>query len=133
MKKTILTILILFMLAGFAFAEAGPIYCPNVYSTTVLANTTVYTNRTELNKNDGYFSVQAIFTGTGVLKIDYQVSNDGTNWSTAVEIIASAVSGVVYPYPASGVNIFAKYQRLKLTETGTANPVVLTGLFRCAQ
>ena len=82
---------------------------------------------------EGYFSVQPIFTGTGTLQMLYQVSNDGVTWSPAVEIVASATSGTVYPYPAAGVNIFAGYQRLVLTETGGVNPVVVTGVHRCSQ
>jgi hypothetical protein len=109
--------------------------CTNAYSGTIVKDTTVYSDILKTQRRegmDGFFSIQPVFTGTGVLSISYQVSNDGTVWSPAVAIIATAVSGTVYPYP-DGVNIFSAFQRLVLTETGTANPVVVTRITRCYQ
>ena len=110
---------------------ADRIYYDNIYSGTILASGSV---SVPVSKgSEGFFSIQPIFTGSGTLKIEYQVSNDGETWSPAVQIIASATSGTVYPYPEDGVNIFAGYQRIVFTETGTSNSVVITGVKRCAQ
>lgn len=137
MKKIYFVLAVAIMLtATLVCAEPAEIRCDNIYSATIAASGSANTNTLTLVRKsgfDGYFSVQPTFTGTGVLKIDYQVSNNGTTWSPAVQIVASATSGTVYPYPASGVNIFSGYQRLVLTETGTANQVVVTGLYRCSQ
>ena len=121
------------MISGFVYAESGPISCSKVYAGTIAASGSAETNRLELQRNDGFFSVQAIGTFTGTLQIQYAISNDGTTWSPAVEIVASATSGTVYPYPATGVNIFGKYQKLIFNETGTSDQVVITGVYRCVQ
>lgn len=133
MKQTLLTILLLILMVGFAYSEASPIHCPSVYAGTIAASGSAETEKVVLNKNEGFFSVQPIGTFTGTLQIQYAVSNNGTTWSPAVEIVASATSGTVYPYPATGVNIFSKYQKLIFNETGTSNQVIITGVFRCAQ
>ena len=133
MKRLLLSALVILILAGVAWSEPAAIgSCPGVIAGTVAASGTVASYEATLNKNEGYFSVQPVFTG-GVMKIDYQVSNNGTTWSPAVQIVASATSGTVYPYPAAGVNIFAKYQRIVVTETGTSTPLTITGVYRCIQ
>lgn len=115
------------------------IVCENIESlvgTIAASGTAIEAPVLELVRKEGYegfFSVQVIKSGSGVLKIDYQVSNDNVNWSPSVQIVAAAVSGTVYPYPAAGVNIFSGYQRLVLTETGGANEVVVTKVNKCVQ
>lgn len=140
MKKIYLLVAVALMLsANFVYAEPAEIRCDSISSLvgTLAAGTTDTESPVlQLVRKTGYagyFSVQAVFTGTGVLKISYQVSNDNVNWSTAVQIVAAAVTKVVYPYPAAGVNIFAGYQRLVFEETGSANPVVITVVTRCTQ
>jgi hypothetical protein len=134
MKRTILTILALFLLSGWAMAEPARISCTKVYAGTIAASGSAETAALELQRNEGFFSVQAIGTFTGTLQIQYALSNDGgTTWSPAVEIVASATSGTIYPYPAAGVNIFAKHQKLIFNETGTSDQVIITGVHRCVQ
>lgn len=136
MKKLILTILTLFLMFGVVWAEPAEIKCPSVYEGTIAASATDDSDVVELIRQTGYegfFSVQPVGTFTGTLKIDYRLSNDGITWSPAVEIVADATSGTVYPYPATGVNVFAGFQKLVLTETGTSDEVIITGLFRCIQ
>ena len=125
--------LVLFLLAFTSAHAADSISCKNLFnaSPTIPASGTL---TADVSKgSEGFFSIQPVFTGTGVLQIQYQTSNNGTDWSPAVSIIASATSKTVYPYPEAGVNIFAGYQRIVLTETGAANAVVLEGLYRCEQ
>lgn len=129
MKRGLLVVFFILILCTISFARMPK--TSNVFSGTVAAGETINLNVSA--GEEGFFSVQPIFTGSGTLRLQYQTSNDNTNWSTAASIIDSASSGTVYPYPATGVNIFARYQRLVISETGSANPVVITGLWRCVQ
>jgi len=132
--KTILTILALFILSGVVMAEPARIHCPGTSGAqTIAASGTATHYPITLDRNEGFFSVQAIGTFTGTLQIAYQVSNDGVTFSPAVSIVASATNGTVYPFPAASVNIFGKYIRIVLTETGTSDQIILTGLFLCLQ
>jgi len=135
MKKLI--VLLVLLCAVTVSAEPAEIKCTNIFTGTIAASgvDTEYPPLEIQRKSgfEGFFSVQVVKSGTGVLKIEYQLSNDGKTWSPAVQIVAAAVSGTIYPYPATGVNIFAGYQRLVLTETGTANEVFVTGVYRCVQ
>lgn len=142
MKKILITLTTLILMSTAVHSEPAEMRCPkdgvpNLTGKTIAASGTLYESPVlELIRKsgfEGFFSIQPVFTGSGTLKIDYQVSNNGTTWSPAVEIIASAVSGTVYSYPASGTSIFAGYQRLKLTETGGANSVTITKVVRCQQ
>lgn len=134
MKRFVLILGVLFFASSTMAAEE--IYCKSIYSGTLAASATDYGETLETQRKsgyEGYFSIQPVFTGTGVLQISYQISNDGATWSPAVQIVASATSGTHYPYPADGVNIFSGWQRLVFTETGTSNEVVIVGAHRCAQ
>jgi len=134
MKRTILTILALFLVSGVALAEPARISCPGtIGAQTIGASGSATHQRIELSRNEGFFSVQAVGTFTGTLQLAYQVSNNGETFSPAVEIVANATSGTVYPFPAAGVNIFTKYIRLVATETGTTDQIVLTGFHLCLQ
>lgn len=146
MKKLLISLIVCLLFSSIAIAEPAEVLCDKFYpedgaSGLIALDTSVNTKVLTLVRKSGYegfFSIQPIFTGSGVLKIDYQTSNDirtGASkvWNTAVEIIATAVSGTIYAYPVSGVNIFAGYQRFVLTETGAANSVTVTSLNLCRQ
>ena len=139
MKKSLLLLITLLacLFVSSVQAETGYIRCPNIYSGAIAASGSVNgvpdLNFTTRAGYEGYFSIQPIFTGDGTLKIEYQVSNDGSTWSPAVTIIADAVSGTHYPYPGSGTNVFAGYQRIVLTETSTTDTLSVTGVYRCTQ
>ena len=126
-----LYIMMIYWYTAHPAQAADQILCTNIYSGTIAASGSVSVSVSK--GSEGFFSVQPVFTGTGTLKIDYQLSNNGATWSPAVQIVASAVSGTHYPYPSAGTNIFAGYQRIILTETGGANSVVISGVYRCAQ
>jgi hypothetical protein len=83
-----------------------------------------------VEKPNGFFSIQAIVTGSGTLKIEYYVSNIGPETTDMIkptgasDIVTALTAGTeFYQFPASGEPIFGKWLRLKFTETGTANPV----------
>lgn len=132
--KHLIIALILLVMTTLTWAEPAPLVCTSpIGAQTLAASSTTTHYMITLDRNEGYFSVQPVFTGTGVLKLQYQISNDGANWSTAVDIIASATTAVVYPFPAAGVSIFGKHLRIVAVETGGAATVVLTGLVLCIQ
>ncbi len=104
-------------------------------SETVTAGANTTSDAIDLNKYrpEGYFSLQVTITGSGTAKIEYLLSNNGTDYlepSTGADITASmtATSG-----PGSdGKDIFyfdpepARYLKIKVTETGGADSVVVT-------
>lgn len=131
MRKLLISLIVLCCFYGNGVAGES-IVCGSLWSGT-LAASGVHTVTGVSQGSDGFFSIQPIFTGSGTLKIQYQVSNDGQTWSPVVDIINGATSGTVYPYPASGVNIFAGFQRIILTETTTTDTVIFSKVQRCAQ
>ena len=140
-KKKIYVPAIVVLLFAASFCYGGPGQTrlhdvPSLVGTLALGTTVAESPALVLVRRDGFevrFSVQALFTGTGTLRISYQLSNDNINWSTAVEIVAAAATKIVYTYPANGVRADAGYIRLVLNETGQANPVVVTSVIRCSQ
>lgn len=132
MKNLFLVIMFLFLFVSVCFG-ADSINCYQLgssgYELAASSSLTFNVSR----GSEGFFVVQPTFTGTGTLKIEYQTSTLGNNWTPAVQITASATSATMYPYPASGTNIFAGKQRLIFTETGGANSITFTEIGRCAQ
>lgn len=86
-------------------------------------------------KPNGYFSIQLTLTGDGTAKIEYLLSNDDITYlepSSATDIVTgfTKTSG-----PGSdGNDIFTfspemtRYLKLKATETGGANGIVVTAV-----
>lgn len=135
MKRLLLITLALIMMSGFVYGEAGPISCPNTINPQTIAAGATATQETsiELRRNEGFFSIQPIFTGSGAVTFQYQTSNDNSNWSPAVDIIAGATSATRYPFPATGVNMFTRYIRLVAVETSTTDTIILTSVNLCLQ
>jgi hypothetical protein len=135
MKRTILTILAVITMSGFVYGESGPISCPNtIVPQTISAGATATQDTSiELRRNEGFFSIQPVFTGSGAVTFQYQTSNNDSNWSPAVDIIAGATSGTRYPFPATGVNMFTRYIRLVAVETSTTDTIILTSVNLCLQ
>ena len=81
----------------------------------------------------GFFSLQVTLTGLGTAKIEYLLSNDGTNYlepSSAADIV---LAHTVASGPAGdGKDIYsfsseiAKNLKIKITETGAANTITVT-------
>jgi len=82
----------------------------------------------------GYFSFQIALTGDGTAKIEYLLSNDGVNYlepSSAADIVLAhtKVSGP----GTDGKDIYsfqpeiARYMKIKITETGAADAITVTG------
>lgn len=98
-----------------------------------LASGTSLSSALDITKCNGTFSVQATITGDGTVKFDALYSNDGTDYlvpESATALISSLTKtsgagsdGKVF-FTFSGK--VAKYMKLRITETGTANPVTIT-------
>lgn len=82
---------------------------------------------------NGFFSLQYLITGDGTAKIEYNLSNDGSTWlepSSATDI-GSSLTKTTGP-GADGKDILsfspelARFLKIKVTETGGANAVVVT-------
>lgn len=77
-------------------------------------------------KPAGFFSIQVTLTGSGTGKFEYELSNDGVTYltpSSAVDIVtAHTVGNDIYSFSPE----LARYMKIKITETGGADPIVVT-------
>ncbi len=95
----------------------------------IASGTKTYTKDMERYDFNGFFSLQLVMTGTGVLQGEYLLSNDGVNFVTPTGVPDSPI----FTGFTVGVDMFSfepmlcRYLRLLLTETGGANPVTVSG------
>jgi len=85
------------------------------------------------NRPEGYFSLQVTLTGTGTAKIEYLLSNNGSDYLVPSEAEDIVTAHTVASGPgADGKDIYVfepemtKFMKIKVTETGGANAVVVT-------
>ena len=85
------------------------------------------------NRPEGYFSLQVTLTGTGTAKIEYLLSNNGSDYLVPSEAEDIVTAHTVASGPgADGKDIYifepemTKFMKIKVTETGGANAVVVT-------
>jgi len=97
---------------------------------TIAASGVGYSQPLKLTGKHGFFSVQTVLTGSGTLKIEYELSNSTDapqTWSEpdgATDIASGLTAGTtLYQFEPETV---ALWLRLKFTETGTANTVTYT-------
>jgi len=84
-------------------------------------------------KPSGFFSIQVAVSGDGTCKIEYLLSNDGTNYlePTSASDIASGLLKTSGP-GTDGKDIFsftpevAKHMKIKASETAGANAIAIT-------
>lgn len=134
MKRFLIAIFLVLALA--ATPALADIYSINALTTkaiTASSNSSSDSYDLKRYRIDGYFSVQVTIAGSGTAKVEYLLSNDGTNFvepSSASDITSgmTATSG-----PGSdGIDLFsfspepARYLKIKVTETGGANPITAT-------
>ncbi len=109
---------------------------PAYVTQTILAGANAESNVQKLDQYslNGFFSAQILLTGDGTAKVQWGVSNDGTNFiysSTASDDIVTAFVKTTGP-GADGKNIYSfdpivsLYLRFKVTETGSANSIIIT-------
>ena len=82
---------------------------------------------------DGFFSLQVTLTGSGTAKIEYQLSNDGTDYLTPSSASDVVTTHTVSSGPGSdGKDIYkiesmvTRGMKIKVTETGGANSITVT-------
>ena len=85
------------------------------------------------NRPEGYFSLQVTLTGTGTAKIEYLLSNNGSDYLVPSEAEDIVTAHTVASGPgADGKDIYifepemTKFMKIKVPETGGANAVVVT-------
>lgn len=149
MKKLLLAIIFILALSATAYAENGEMYGePFTIAAVDFTGDVAYSPAYRLNvmRASGFFSAHlTAFTGTGSLKIQYQVSNvlpiNGaqiaeTDWiipTTSTDIVAAhtATSGKggdgkeFYQFPDAGDAIYGKLFRFKFTKSGTITSFTL--------
>jgi len=85
---------------------------------------------------EGFFDLQiTATTGTGTARIQYELSNDGTNYVTPTGAADIVTAHTVTSGPGSdGKDMYsftpevAQFMRLLITETGGVNPITITGI-----
>jgi hypothetical protein len=97
--------------------------------TIAAAGTLTYTVEMERFNYNGFFSLQIVMTGTGILQAEYLLSNNGTDFVTPTGVPDSPIfTGFTVGNDMwSFEPMLSRYLRLLLTETGAANPVVVSG------
>lgn len=132
----IMSFLVLAIPAG-AIRKHNPIFIKQIMSAqAVTAGSSSTSGAIDLSERDmvyGYFSVYVYVTGNGTAKVEYLVSLDGTNYlepSSATDITTGFTKS---SGPGSdGKDIFAfspilaKDIKIKVTETGSSNPIAVT-------
>jgi len=119
-------------------ALTGAIVVGAPVSAQTIAAAGVYTSAAiDLNqmKPCGYFGLQYTITGTGTVKIQYLLSNDGTTYvvpDAASDIGTSLTASSGAGSDGKGYLSFspecARYMKIRVTETGASTGVVFTGV-----
>jgi hypothetical protein len=100
---------------------------------TVVKNTAETSVEIDLNtfKPDGDFSLQIEVTGDGTAKVEYQVSNNGTNFYTpegasAIFTSFTKTSGTTGKAIDGFAPELGRHIRFLATETGTSDDIVIS-------
>lgn len=134
MKRSGYLVAAMLMLAAVSGWAKDDIYTVQAFSGTALTNTQVsYSAAVDLNnyRVAGYFSAQLQVSGAGSVKVEYQVSVNGTDYvepTTASDLfsgfVATSGPGSDGKAVVSFSPVVARYLRLKLTSTGVTTSSV---------
>ncbi len=127
--KLIIMVFVLVGLSCFQSFAADAIISIQTTSLTIADSGVKYSDPIKLSGTEGYFSTQAVVSGSGTLTISYQLSNSKNwplVWSTPVgaSAIATGLTAGTYLYKFEPYTIGAWF-RLSFTETGTSNSVTV--------
>ena len=133
MKKFFVAILLVFALVVSANADIYTVNALTSESIDASGNASSTAIDLKRYKIDGYFSVQVTIAGSGTAKVEYLISNDGTNYiePTSASDITSGMTATSGP-GSDGKDIFsfspepARFMKIKVTETGTSNSITAT-------
>lgn len=92
-------------------------------SETITAGSYAVSRAYNVSRLNGLFALQCTVTGSGTLKLEYQLSNDQTTWGTATAIQAGLTAG---NYQISATTAFANYLRVVATETGAVSSATIS-------
>lgn len=138
MKRILLALLLCVVLA--ASASGSPFHVRTTHNAVTVAasgsSTSTAIDFGAIKRTwqpDGYFSIQVTLTGSGTAKFEYLISNDGVNFiePTSASDIATGFTATSGP-SSDGKDLFefspepCRYMKIKVTETGTSNSVVVT-------
>jgi hypothetical protein len=136
MKKFISTIIITLALCSIVFAGEDEIrYKVTQNAVVITASSSDTSERIDFGTKVpvGFFSVQVTLTGSGTGKVEYELSNDGTNFLTPTEADDIVTAHTVTSGPGSdGKDMYSfspmvsRAMKIKVTETGGANPITVT-------
>lgn len=134
--KRIITVLTFALVALFFAVPAHAIQVSTITSGTISAGGTYTSTAYDLNLASGYTSLQIAVTGSGTVKAEYLMSNDGTTYvepSNATDIITgmTATGG-----PTSNGKYFVQFNpefgrfiKVRFVETGGASSAVVAAKF----
>ena len=133
MKKIVLALAVMLLASVSASAEMRVLTVFNAQSTAASGTSSSSAIDLARFQSLGSFSLQVAVSGTGTAKFEYLVSNDGVNYlePTGASDIATGITATSGP-GADGRDIYyfepkmARYLKLRVTETGGANAVVVT-------
>jgi hypothetical protein len=102
------------------------------FGVVVAASGNAETDPILLKYRSGYASLQLTLTGTGTAKVEVFYSNDNVNYAEA-DGEADAATGLTAGTYFILLNLkFALFFKVRVTETGGANPITPTGLLAVA-
>ena len=92
---------------------------------TVVASGNWTTLEQDISKimQEGKLSIGYTATGTGVFKIESQISFDNAGWTALAEVATGLEAGTVITTITA---LLAPYIRFKITETGTAASIIFS-------
>jgi hypothetical protein len=94
---------------------------------TILASGSFPSDPVKVSYADGFFSVEYVMTGTGTAKIEYLISSNKAGPFITPASASDIATGITV---GSDIVSFApelgKWMKIKVTETGGANPVTIT-------
>jgi len=128
MKRMILILLVLLLVPVIGSAETSIVCATMQDGVTITASGSDTSGPFDLKRRAGYFSLQIEISGTGTAKIEYLLSNNGTDYiepATATDIatgVTAANDNEIYSFSPE----LARYLKIKVTETGGANSVTVT-------
>jgi len=106
--------------------SAEAIAASGTYTSAAIDLTKVRGDNNSTQRPDGFFSAQVNVAGSGTVKVEYLLSNDGTNYVTptgATEIATGLTAGnTMHSFDP----MVARYLKIKVTETGGANAATVT-------
>jgi len=138
MKKLLIVFILLLCFTGVTFA-GEPIKSITTHQTeTILAggnstSSTIKLRGVNPYGPDGFFSLQLALSGSGIAKIEYLLSNNGTDFiepAAATDILSNFTSTSGPSNDGKTIVSFSpaicQYMQIKVTETGGSDSIIVS-------